>query len=163
MTPRTCFIVSLLFMATYCNGRHEGTKRKERTMTEPDSTEPSGPANIARMIDRLNNADIRWDGTLVGLVPTPVGDPARQLLASGDAAIPSLIGAFGDESKFVAAHVLLTMLSAVEYPTSPWNGLEIDLGPGGQVRFDVQQRFGLARRWRAWYRATPRPRSLPPE
>ena len=130
-------------------------------MTELNSTESLGSANIARMIDHLNNADIRWDGTLVGLAPTIVRDSARQLLISGDVVIPKLVSALEDESKFVAAHVLLTLLSAVEYHTTPWNGLPVDLSPDGQVRFDVGQRFELVRRWRAWQQATPRPRWLP--
>lgn len=159
--PRLCFIVPLLFMAIYCDGPHERTKLEERTMTELNSTEPPGSANIARMIDHLSNADIRWDGTFVGLVPTIVSDSARQLPAIGNDAVPQLVSALEDESKFVAAHVLLTLLSAVEYHTMPWNGLKVNLSPDGQARFDVGQRFELARRWRAWQQATPRPRSLP--
>jgi hypothetical protein len=83
------------------------------------------------------------------------------LLALGDIVIPQLISALEDDSKFVAAHVLLTLLSAVEYHTTPWNGLEVDLLPDGKAQFDVRQRFELAQRWRAWQQATPRPRSLP--
>jgi len=132
-------------------------------MTEIDFSQPQDPATIAPMVEHLNNSDIHWDGTLVGLVPTIISDSARQLLAAGDVAIPQLVGALEDESKFVAAHVLLTQLSAVEYHTSPWNGLRIDLLPDGRARFDVHQRFELARRWRAWQQATPRPRSLPQE
>jgi hypothetical protein len=119
--------------------------------------------SITGLIERLNNADIGWDGTFIGLVPTIVSDPARQLLTSGEIAIPHLVRALEDESKFVAAHVLLTLLSAVEYHTTPWNGLDVDLSTDGQARFDVRQRFELARRWRHWQQATPRPRSLFPE
>ena len=132
-------------------------------MTEANSVEASGPANIARMIDDLNNAAISWDATFAGLVPTVVGDSARRLLACGDAAIPLLVDALEDESKFIAAHVLLTVLSGVEYYTTPWNGLEVDLSADGQARFDSRQRLELARLWRAWIQATPRPRSLLPE
>jgi len=113
------------------------------------------------MIDHLNNADIRWDGTLVGLVPMIVSNAAYQVLASGDVVIPALMSALEDESKFVAAHVLLTLLSGVEYHTMPWNGLKIDLLPDGQAQFDADQRFELMRRWRTWQQATPHPRSLP--
>jgi len=130
-------------------------------MTELNSTEPLAPANIADMIGRINNADIRWDGTLVGLFPTIVSDSAHQLLVSGYVAIPQLVGVLEDKSKFVVAHVLLTLLSGVEHHTTPWNGLNVDLSPSGQARFDVSQRFELGRRWRAWQQATPRPRSLP--
>src|SRR4051794_22310271 len=91
----------------------------EYIMTEHNSSESQGSA-VARLIEHLSNADIRWDGTFVGLVPSIVSDSARQLFDIGDDAIPQLINALEDESKFVAAHVLLTLLSGVEYNTSPW-------------------------------------------
>jgi hypothetical protein len=131
-------------------------------MAEFNSTgPPPSSAAAARMIDHLNNADIRWDGTLVGTAPTIVSESARQLLSSGDVIIPKLVSALEDESKFVVAHVLLTLLSGVEYHTMPWNGLTIDLSREDEASFDVGQRFELARRWRAWQEVTPRPQSLP--
>lgn len=132
-------------------------------MTEHRPTGPPGPSEAARLIDRLDNGDIHWNGTFYGLVPTIVGDAARRLLASGTAAIPLLVGALEDESRFVAAHVLLTMLSGIEYRSAPWNGLEVDVSAHDEVRIDPRQRFELARRWRAWQSATPRPRSLTPD
>ncbi|MGH3901555.1 MAG: hypothetical protein ACRDTA_25535 [Pseudonocardiaceae bacterium] len=129
-------------------------------MTERHSTESPGSTTVAGLVDHLSNADIRWDGTFVGPLPTIVSDEARQLLAIGDDAIPRLISALEDESRFVAIHVLLTLLSSVEYQTTPWNGLAIELSANGETRIDVRQRFELARRWRAWRQTTPRPRSL---
>lgn len=123
----------------------------------------SDPAAIVRLVNQLSNNDIRWDGTYVGFIPTIVSDVARQLLTIGNAAVPRLVSALEDESKFVAAHVLLTLISAVEYQTMPWNGLEINLSANGETNTDAHQRFALARRWRAWQQATPHPRSLPSE
>jgi hypothetical protein len=156
-----CFIALLLFIGVYRDGTHEQTRTEERTMTEANSFGTPDSVAIARIIDHINNADIRWDGTFVGLVPAIVSDSASRLLASGDIAVPQLVGALEDESKFVVAHVLLTLLSGVEHQTAPWNGLSVDLSPAGQARFDVRQRFELGRRWRAWQQATPHPRSLP--
>jgi hypothetical protein len=132
-------------------------------MTEGRPTEPQDVAEVARLVDRLGSADIRWNGTFYGLMPTIVGDAARQLLASGAIAIPRLVDALEDESRFVAAHVLLTMLSGVEYPTAPWNGLEVELSADGEVRIDPDQRFKLGRHWRTWQGITPRPRSILPD
>jgi hypothetical protein len=129
-------------------------------MIEHRSSVPSSPSAVSDLIDRLRNGDIRWDGTLDGFMPTIVGDSARQLLAIGDDAFPHLISALEDESRFIAAHVLLTMLSGVEYYTAPWNGLEIELSAEGEVRIDVRQRFELARLWRAWQQTIPHPRTL---
>lgn len=125
--------------------------------------EPRDLPSIASLVDRLSNAGVRWDGTYFGLVPTIESDAARQLLASGALAIPQLVDALEDESRFVAAHVLLTMLSGVEHQTAPWNGLDVDLSADGEVRIDPRQRFELARRWRAWEGVRAHPRSLLPE
>ena len=130
-------------------------------MTDRDSEKQLDGPPVARMIEQLDNSDIRWDGTLVGLTPAIVGDAARQLLASGDPAIPDLIRVLEDESKFAAAHVLLTQLSGVEHGAIPWNGLTVDLSPDGQARVNPGERIDLLRRWRAWQQTTPRPRSLP--
>jgi hypothetical protein len=131
-------------------------------MTEHRFSGPPSPSAVSDMVDRLGNGDIGWDGTLDGFIPTIVGDSARQLLAIGDDAVSPLISALEDESKFVVAHVLLTMLSGVEHHTAPWNGLEVELSAEDEVRIDPRQRFELARRWRAWQRVTPHPRSLLP-
>src|SRR5262245_16455033 len=132
-------------------------------MTEHRPTEPPDLSDATRLVDQLSNADIHWDGTFYGPMPTIVSDAARRLLAIGDDAVPLLISALENESQFVAAHVLLTLLSGVEYQTAPWNGLEIELSDDGEVRIDPRQRIELARRWRAWQGVTPRPRSLLPE
>jgi hypothetical protein len=130
-------------------------------MTEHHTTEPHILPDVAGLVDQLGNADIRWNGTFYGLMPTIVGDGAKQLLASGSVAIPGLVSALEDESKFVAAHVLLTLLSGVEYHTAPWNGLEVELRAENEVHIDSRQRFELARRWLAWQQSEPHPRSLP--
>jgi hypothetical protein len=150
-----------MFHIRYRGRCREQAKLEELAMAAFNSTGPPSSDAAARMIDHLNNSDVRWDGTLVGITPTIVGDPARQLLSSGNVVIPKLVSALEDESKFVVAHVLLTLLSGVEYHTMPWNGLEIDLSPDDEASFEVGQRFELARRWRAWQQATPRPQSLP--
>jgi hypothetical protein len=132
-------------------------------MTENLSIRSPGSPAVARVIDHLSNADIRWDGTFVGLVPTIVSEMARQLLTTSGDAVPQLVSALDDESKFVTAHVLLTLLSGVEYHSTPWNGLAVELSPDGEVRIDPRQRFELARRWRTWQQVMPRPHSLPSE
>ncbi len=128
-------------------------------MTE--SQGPDNSAGIQQLIVDIGNSDIRWDGSLIGLLPTVVGDSARQLLTLGTAAIPPLISALNDDSKFVVAHVLLTLISGVEYQLTPWNRLEVDLLSNGQAKVDATNRFELARRWTEWQQITPHPPSLP--
>ena len=111
-------------------------------------------------IDQLGNADVQWSGTTLGLVPT-VSAQALRILDEGEAAIPALLDALGDEQRFVLAHVLLTRLSGMPHETVPWNGLEVDIAPGGAVHVDPAQRPALEGRWRRWSSSTPRPHELP--
>jgi len=154
-------ILSLLITVMQCNFPRESAKPEKNAMPPSNAPEPLDSAAIVGMIDNLSNTDIRWDGTFVGLAPTVVSDSARQLLSSGAVVIPHLVKALEDDTKFVAAHVLLTLVAGVEHPTVPWNGLEVDLLPDGQVKVDAAQRFELARRWQKWQQSTPHPRALP--
>jgi hypothetical protein len=111
------------------------------------------------LVGSLANADVRWDGTPVGLSPA-LSESARAVLDRGDAAFPALIDALRDESRFAVAHVLLTLMSGVRHGTVPWNGLDVDLNADGTARIDPAQRERLERRWRRWMESTPRPDEL---
>ena len=109
----------------------------------------------------LHNANVKWDGTYVGLQPSLSGVQLQPFLAAGDAAIPLLIDTLRDQGQFVAAHVLLTQLSGVVHATNPWNGLCVELSANGEVQIDAGQRFELARRWQTWWQTLPHPDTLP--
>ena len=111
-------------------------------------------------VEGLTNADVRWDGTALGLMPI-LSESARSFLDEGDTAIPDLIDALGDESRFAIAHVLLTLISGVRHETAPWNGLQVDLEADAVAHIDPAQRPELQLRWRRWSEATPRPDELP--
>lgn len=118
---------------------------------------------MSTLIEILSNADVRWDGTIVGLTPTLTGEAARQLLDMGDEAVPELLEALSDPDKFVSAHVILTKLSGVEYQAFPaWNDLEVVLAADGTVSIDPAQQPVLIERWQRWYKTQPHPAALPP-
>jgi hypothetical protein len=113
-------------------------------------------------IDELSNSEIEWEGTYIGLTPILTGAKAQQVAEMGKQVIPQLLAVLADEGKFVAAHVLLTRLSGVEYQAFPsWNGLAVDMAADGTVTIYPEQRFDLARRWEQWYHTEPRPNVLP--
>ncbi len=117
---------------------------------------------MSASIEMLSNADVRWEGTAVGLEPTLTGEAAR-LLKMGDGALPELMQALSDPDKYVGAHVVLTKLSGVEYESFPaWNGLEVILAADGTVRIDPAQQAVLIKRWQRWYQTLPHPTALPP-
>jgi hypothetical protein len=111
----------------------------------------------------LRTSDIRWMGTDVGLYPM-ISDHAGERLSSlGSEQIPELIAALSREPDFIAAHVILTRITGVEYESMPtWNGLTVELMPDGKVHIDPAQRLLLERRWRHWIGSTPHPLRLPP-
>jgi hypothetical protein len=99
----------------------------------------------------LRNTDVEWDGTTLGLVPTVTSPGAQRLLRYGTASAHRLVAALSDPDRFVAAHVILTLVSGVAHDTYPdWNGLTVDIGADGRVGIDPDQRFALVRRWRRW-------------
>jgi hypothetical protein len=118
--------------------------------------------NVSAWTEKLSNADVRWEGTALGLAPELTGEAAR-VVQLGDQALPGLLEALSDPDRFVVAHVALTELLGVEYESFPtWNGLEVSLEADGTVRIDPAQRPALAQRWQRWYTARPRPTALPP-
>ncbi len=117
---------------------------------------------MSDLIDQLSNTDVHWDGTRFGLTPTLTGAAANRPLNMGDEAVPELLEALSDPDKFVAAHVILTQLSGVQYQSFPaWNGLEVVLAADGTVSINPAQRPTLVQRWRHWYETQPHPAALP--
>lgn len=121
-----------------------------------------GGLTLAESIENISNDDIRWEGTFVGLAPTVLNEKAKGLLETGEKGISALLKALSDPEKFIAAHVLLTQMTGVEYETTPtWNGLSVDMEADDSVNISSDQRFVLENRWRKWYQASPRPQQLP--
>ena len=118
-----------------------------------------------RDLKDLSNRDVEWHGTAEGLSPDLATERAKRLAgADAEAVTPGLIAALSEEDRFVAAHVVLTSVSRVEYSAFPtWNGLRVDIRADGSVVIDPGQRHELARRWQRWHRTTPRPATLGPE
>jgi hypothetical protein len=116
-----------------------------------------------RDIGNLSNSDVEWHGTAEGFHAALATERAKRLAkADAEAIVPELINALFDANKFVAAHVLLTSLSSVEYSAFPsWNGLQVDIQADGHTIIDSEQRHELARRWQRWYQTNPRPSTLP--
>jgi hypothetical protein len=105
------------------------------------SESPPDQQKIDACIENLSNSDIRWDGTFSGLFPVVEGEVAKQLFSFGSYPTPALIAALDDPEKFVAAHVLLTLIHYKQFSTSAsqWNGLTVELHANGDVVIDPGQ------------------------
>ncbi|MBI5656239.1 MAG: hypothetical protein HZC44_05230 [Geobacter sp.] len=123
-----------------------------------------GEQHMKLSVAGLSNADVRWHGTRAGFTPEMTGEKAMAVAGMGDQVVPQLLALLDDEQAFIAAHVLLTRISGVEYQPFPlWNGLALNIAADGTVTVDPAQRFVLARRWGRWYSSRPRPALLPSE
>jgi hypothetical protein len=120
----------------------------------------SATDQIRRELSTLANDDVTWDANALGLAPRVMSESARHLLDQGEAAIPALLDALDDPTKFVLSHVLLTLATGVRYDLNPWNGLDVDMRADGSARIDPSQQTVLARRWRRWFASSPRPAQL---
>ncbi len=135
------------------------TNRSDQvTSINPDETEIE--KKVKTLVKELTNSDIKWDGQDIGIMATLNTNRSRQLLQIGEPAIPELIAAISDESKFASAHVILTYISKVEFTTIPWNGLEVNFTADGKTVFKSEQRFDLVKKWHKWYTSMPRPNTL---
>ena len=119
-----------------------------------DGSPPHGredDAELRRLIDSLSNEDVTWDGTAIGLVPELTTGAGRAVIEHGDAAVPVLMEALDDPSRFVVAHVLLAMITGTAHPSLPtWNGLAVDIAADGTTRIDPAQRPAIVEHWRRW-------------
>lgn len=118
----------------------EMVKRGEELKQAKYSTGPKHQ-EIASCIEALSNSDIRWDGTFFGLSPVLEGEVAKRLPSFDSQATPALITALDDPEKFVAAHVLLTLIHYKRFSTSAsqWNGLAVKLHADGSIVIDPGQ------------------------
>jgi hypothetical protein len=114
--------------------------------------EGASPERTETLVQLLSNDDIRWDGTAIGLLPEVTGDSAKELLESGGEIVPQLMKALEDPSKFIAAHVLLTLITKVQYSSLPWNGLALDISADNKVSVDPDSRAAILRQWQDWCR-----------
>jgi len=118
---------------------------------------------MERDVAALRNADVEWHGTAVGFHPELASERAKAIAAApAETVIPALMAAISDPAQFVAAHVLLTRLSGLEYQAFPlWNGLRVDIQADGHTFIEPAQGPVLARRWQLWHEVSPHPKALP--
>jgi len=101
----------------------------------------------------ISNNDIEWDGDYVGLRPTIAKGSSVVLASVGNRdSVPQLIARLKCEDQFVAAHVLLTEISGVEYirNASHWNGMAVQLLASGEVIFRKEDMPVLWQAWHEW-------------
>lgn len=105
-------------------------------------------------ICNINNDHIKWSGTPYGIVLISMGDTETELLKFGANAIPCLLEAMKDETKWVTAHVLLTMIAKEDNKinTHSWNGLALLINNTGKIQYDLNDQKKLERKWCDYWR-----------
>ncbi len=100
------------------------------------------------MVAQIRNEHVTWDGNYLGLRVRTLGESEQRVLAAGASCRPFLVEALNDESRYVAAHVLLTKMERT-YPLSAaeWNHLRVELHADGRVEIPDGQRPQIQRLW----------------
>jgi hypothetical protein len=109
----------------------------------------SHTADRGALVAKIHNDHIHWDGNYFGLHVSSIGETEQQVLRCGSACRPFLIAALSDESRFVAAHVLLTQMQRGGFPLSAaeWNHLKVELHADGRVEIPAGQKAEIQRLW----------------
>lgn len=118
---------------------------------------PGTASSCRDACSRISNAGIRWDGDFVGLIAWVAGEAEQEVLRQGRECTPELIGALRDPTRWIAAHVLLSMLwgdqmrseSSVHGSVVELNHLRIGLRADGSVLVDPSQRGRIERMWKS--------------
>ena len=119
-----------------------------------DQKSDSVAERAARLATKIQNNDVKWNGTGVGLMSELTGPGSAELASLGDAAVPPLLRALYDPNRFAVAHVLLTRIAGEPYRADAerWNGLRVDLYPDGRVELHPDDIPGLVVKWDKWKR-----------
>jgi hypothetical protein len=118
------------------------------------TSEEDKAATVKTLIRDLGNRDIEWDGDFVGLSPRVKGRPSLELANRDDErTVQDLILSLKKRERFVAAHVLLTQITGIDYQRdeSMWNGLHVDLRPSGEALYVVEDMDYLYQCWEKWF------------
>lgn len=92
--------------------------------------------STGELVGRLNNEDVSWDGTYVGLQPV-LSQNAQRVLDMGTNAVPFLLSSLTNHDQYAVAHVLLTMIALPSFPfdSSQWNLLPVKVLSHGHVSY----------------------------
>jgi hypothetical protein len=95
---------------------------------------------------------VHWSGSYVGLYFTLTGASAQLTGYRDEQLRPLLIQALEDDRRFVAAHVLLTSISKVQFANTniagSWNGLNVTLFGDGRTEIPKGEREKIVEKWR---------------
>ncbi len=160
-------VVTVLRLANDNNGRcRRGAVQRETATTlawsaiifiasatgsilEAADTKATVPIPVADLVAAIDNRDVKWDGTYIGLLPRMSGASCLIEKHCGKEIAPNLLTALDDPSRFIAAHVLLGQLTRTPVITNgeEYDGLKVELFGDGRTHISPDQRTALKQRW----------------
>jgi len=100
----------------------------------------SNSSDYRAMVAQIRNDRVRWEGTHVGVQVRAIGEQEQRVLTAGLACRPYLIEALGDESRYVAAHVILSQMTRTyTFSAAEWNHLQVNVLADGHVEIPPGQ------------------------
>lgn len=110
-----------------------------------------GGSDCEALVARIHNSHIRWDGNYFGLSVRSMSEAEQRVLSAGSKCRSALIATLADDSRFVAAHVLLIQMDGGDLQGSSaanWNGLKVELHADGRVEIPIEQKTSIQKRWK---------------
>jgi hypothetical protein len=97
---------------------------------------------------QIRNDHIVWAANSMGLRVYAVGAPELKLLQSGPSCRRYVVEALADESRYVAAHVILTQMEpGYSFSPTEWNHLRVIVHPDGRTEIPDEQRAEIQKLW----------------
>jgi len=111
---------------------------------------------LINTLQKMNNNDIKWDGSFLGLQPEMINRNLEKLVTSKNPQIDQLLlSALEDADRYIASHVILTLrhCNNFQFDAASWNGLAVQLLANntttflnnnlGKLKDDWLKRFSL--------------------
>lgn len=114
-----------------------------------DVLSQQSPHELCKMI---SNEGIKWDGCYFGIYPSLVGEAEKEVMQRGLECKEELVEALADESRYVAAHVLLANIvlglpEIFPMPDCEWHGLRVIPLADGSGCIDKSQQQAIQKVW----------------
>ena len=135
---------TLLLLGTACAPQASAPSNSAENPISKDSN------HLSNSISDLDNGDVTWDGTYIGLFPHLSERAQPFSKVGGEPEQAALLAGLADSSKFAICHVLLSFRSKAPFSSGAeqWNGLTVALYCDGSVAYDYSQMEDIAAMWK---------------
>lgn len=109
------------------------------------STTSPHQAMLEDLVDNLNNDDIQWRRVPYGKQMMVSEDGVKLWELKDPGSIPLLVEALEDEDKYIAAHIVLSLLTTgpVPFTEDMWKGMKLKITESGMIEEGKITKLGI--------------------